>query len=139
MNSAALQTAIVTRLGAYAAFSSKVQAIYSESGVPQGADASDDSAFPYAVVGPFFQSPWDTDDTDGQSVRAQVHIYSRGKSDLVWRAICDAAYDALHKHDLVISGANTVDCLFIQQTSFSDPDGKTQRAVMEFRVTYDSI
>jgi hypothetical protein len=139
MKSAALQQAVYTRLSGFSALTDLVQAIYSESGAPQPSDAGDNSLFPYVIVGPFTGSPWDTDGTPGQTCIVKVNVYSRGKSDLEWRAIADQVYEALNRHDLSISGADTVDCLFQDMSSFPDPDGKTTRAVLDFRVTYGII
>jgi hypothetical protein len=139
MKSAALQQAIYSRLNGYSALTDLVQGIYSESGAPQPDDAGDGSDFPYVIAGPFTAAPWDTSGTPGQTSIVKVNIYSRGKSDLEWRAIADQVYNALNRHELSISGANVVDCLFENMSSFPDPDGKTTRAVIEFRVTYGII
>lgn len=137
MNSAGLHQALYSRLANVTAVSSKVIGIYSE--VPQAAQSEDDAAFPFITLGPHVFRPFDTDDDDGQQVAVQVHIWDRYTSELTRGALRDAVYDALHKFDLSISGANTVDCLFETANGFDDPDGKTHHIVMQFRVTYDSI
>lgn len=137
MNSTNLHQAIYTRLAGYTALTSKVVGIYSQ--VPQPDDAQLDSAFPYVTLGPYFHTPFDTDDDDGQRVAAQIHIWDRSTTELTRAAIQDAIYDALHKFDLVISGANTIDCLFESAVKMYDPDGKTSHSVLTFRITYNGI
>jgi hypothetical protein len=138
MNSASLHRALYTRLSNATGVGSVVTAIYGRK-APQPAEPEDSSAFPYITLGPHTMRPFDTDDDDGQSVLANVHIWDRYSSELARGALTDAVYDALHKYDLPVTGANLLDCLFTTSNSFDDPDGKTVHTIMQFRVTYTEI
>lgn len=137
MNSVALHQAIYTRLAGFTALTSQVVGVYSK--VPQPDQAEDDAAFPFVTIGPHTRRPFDTDDDDGQQVTAAIHVWDRFTSELSRAAVRDAVYDALHKYDLPISGADTLDCLFINEGGFEDPDGKTFHSILQFRVTYTGI
>jgi len=137
MNSVALQQAIYTRLAGFTALTSKVSGIYSD--VPSPDDAADNSAFPYVMFNFPSIQPMDTKDSDGGNAVVHIHTFARGGSDLPRRAIEDAIYDALHKHDLAISGANTIAVRFETKTEMDDPDGVTKHSVQTFRITYDDI
>jgi len=143
MNVDQLEAAIVSRLGAVSAVTDllgsvpggyQTHAIYTM--VPQADMSEDDSYFPFIKVGPATGAPWDTDDTEGAAVVVPVNVTAR---DNTLSEVMDAVYDALHRFDLVISGANTVDCLAEQVTGYDGPDGVTRHRVCTFRVTYDSI
>lgn len=139
MNLANLQQAVFTRLSNFVALTSQLagDGIYARK--PQD-DASEATApFPYITFSLPSALPWDTDDTDGAEVILRVHVWSRSQSMLVPQGIMDSVYDCLHKHQLVIAGANTVDCLFITSEFMDDPDGVTTHGIVDFRVTYDSI
>ena len=137
MNSANLHRALYTRLTGATGLSGVITGVYAH--VPQPDNAGDVAAFPYITLGPHTRSPFDTDDDDGQSVRVNVHLWDRYSSELTRSAVRDAIYDALHKYDLAVTGADLLDCLFVNETGFPDPDGKTFHTVMGFRVTYTGI
>lgn len=130
-----LRQALYARLDAQVGAS--VQGVYAK--VPQADQSEDDSAFPYITIGAFTTSPFDTDDENGVSVLADVSVWSRATSVLATSDIVSAVYAALHKHDLVIAGANTVDCLFSAMNELDDPDGRTTQDVLTFRITYDAV
>lgn len=134
MNSAALQQAVYDRLTGDATLMAMVVGVYTNP--PQADDSADASAFPYLTLGPFVMTPYDTKDTDGQVALVDVHIWSRGTSDLAWRQIADRIYLTLQKHELTVSGTDVLDCRFDGQTDFDDPDGLTHHAVLTFRVLY---
>lgn len=125
-----LQRALYTRLNAEI---TGVTGVYDTP--PQSDDSGDDSAFPYIKIGPFIPAPWDTDGSNGITVLADISLASR-TTGLTRRGIMGQIYSALHKYDLPITGANTVDCLFEAETDFEDPDNITHRNVATFRVTY---
>lgn len=135
MRTPELQQAIYDRLTGYFPLMSKIVGVYTR--VPQATEPEDDSAFPYVTIGPFNVSPFDTKLDNGAEVVAQVHIWSRGNSDLAWREIEQAIYNALHKYrPLAVASANVIDCLFESSTDTDDPDGLTTHVVMSFRITY---
>lgn len=135
MKTAALQQALYDRLSGFTALTDLVEAIYTR--VPQASESEDDSVYPFVTIGPFNVTPFDTKIDNGGTVVVQVHIWSRGNSDLAWRAIEEQVYNALHKYtDLAVTGANLIDCLFESSTDTDDPDGLTTHVIMSFRVTY---
>jgi pterin-4a-carbinolamine dehydratase len=101
-----------------------------------------DAAIPYTVVEDVASNPWDTKTSDGGDQLIQVTTYCRPKdfnsaTDLA-NQTAQAAYDALHKFDLVVSGSNVVNCLFEESPGLiTDPDGVTRYRPMTFRVVYD--
>lgn len=139
MNLANLQQSVFTRLSNFTALTSQLagQGVYARK--PQDVNAESTTPFPYVTFSFPSGLPFDTDSKDGAEVILQVHVWSRSQSMLVHQAIMDSIYDALHKFQLVISGANTVDCLFTTSQFMDDPDGVTTHGIMEFRVTYDGI
>lgn len=139
MNSANLHQAVYTRLAGFTALTSQLGSVGVQSQVPQPDDAGNASAFPYVTFSFPDLSPWDTDDIDGIDATLRVHVWSRSQSDLTWKRIVDSVYDCLHKYQIPIAAANTVDCLFTSSTVMDDPDGITLHGVVEFRITYDGI
>ena len=135
MKIAALQQAIYDRLNSVPAITDAVTGIYTS--VPQSAQSEDDSAFPYITLGPVAVSPNDTKTDNGAQALFDVHIWSRSKSDLTWRAIADDVYDALQKYDaLPVAGVTVIDCRFDGSAEFADPDGVTQHQVSTYRIAY---
>lgn len=133
MNLKELQQGLYTRLNTQVG--SSFTGIYTD--VPQAEDSEADSAFPFITIGPFAASNDDTKDDNGAEVLAQVHIWSRSTSALVWRGLHDAVYDALQDYrSLSVTGANIVNVLFEDSDDIADPDGKTTHIVMRFRITY---
>lgn len=135
MKTEALQQAIYDRLNGVTEITDAVTGIYTK--VPQAAQSEDGSAFPFVTIGPFTPTPWNTDDTKGVTVLADVGVWSRSNSDLARRSISDDVYDALDRYQLSITGANTVDCLFENMVELDDPDGVTTHSILTFRITYD--
>lgn len=139
MNSANLHQAVYTRLAGFTALTSQLGTSGVLSRVPQPDEPEDNAAFPYVTFSFPDLNPFDTDDIDGIEATLRVHVWSRSQSDLVWKRVVDSVYDCLHKYQIPISGANTVDCLFTDGTVMDDPDGYTTHAVSTFRITYDGI
>lgn len=139
MNLAGLQQAVFTRLSNYTALTSLLsgQGIYARK--PQDDASESTTPFPYVTFDFPSVLPWDTDNINGAEAVLRVHVWSRSQSALVGQAIMDAAYDALHKFQITISGANTMDCLFLRSQSMDDPDGVTTHGILDFRITYDGI
>lgn len=139
MNSAALHQAIYTRLAGFTALTSQLSSVGVLSRVPQPDDAGDASDFPYITFYVGGADGWDTQTTDGIQSSLQVDVWSRSQSDLQRKAIIDSVYDCLHRFDLVIAGANTVNCLFQSKDEIDDPDGVTTHTFATFLISYDSI
>jgi len=139
MNSAALHQAIYTRLSGFTALTSQLSALGVMSSVPHPDDAGDAADFPYVTFQVTGMDQWDTQTQDGITASLQVDVWSRSRSDLVMKAVIDSVYDCLHRFDLVIPGANTVNCLFENMGEIDDPDGVTTHGFATFAITYDSI
>ena len=143
MNLTELQEAIVARLGAVTAITDtlgvvpgayQTHAIYTR--VPQSINSEDNAPFPFVTVSIVAPSAFDTKTDTGADVTIDVHVWSRGNTLAAPLAIADAIYDALHRHDLTVSGANVVNCLFENGAMMMDPDGVTVHLIRSFRVTY---
>ncbi len=133
MNLAEVQQALHARLTAQVG--AQVTGVYTRAPDPQ--DAAKSSGYPYITLGPLVAGPNDTKTNTGGTVAAQVHIWARTRSALSWRRLHDETYEALHRYDLPVTGANVIDCLFENSNDLPDPDGKTTHVVMQFRVTYE--
>lgn len=135
MKLAAVQQAVYTRLNSVTAITDAVTGIYTF--VPQVVDSEDDSAFPYITLGPVSVTPDDSKTDDGAQAIFDVHIWSRSKSALTWRAIADDVYDALQKYDaLAVAGVTVIDCRFDSSAEFDDPDGVSHHQIGTYRITY---
>lgn len=132
MNAEAIHQAIYTRLSAQVGAS--YTGIYTD--VPQAADAEDDTAYPFLVIGPYNFAPNDTKTSNGFDVVVTTHIWTRDHSPLVREALRSGMYDALQKFALTATGCNIIDCRFDSSVDYDDPDGKTRHIVIDWRVTY---
>jgi len=103
--------------------------------VPYLPDGMPSSSFPYVVVGDDSSVMWDTDDTQGQEVTAELHIWSRYPGMKECKQIMGEIYNILHRATLSISGYNVIDCLNEFSEAMVDPDGETRHGVMRFRLT----
>lgn len=102
--------------------------------VPQAVDAGDNSAFPYVTIGDDLSSEFDTDTSIGFDTDCTIHVWSRYRGKREVKQIQKAIYDALHLHNLSVSGYHTVMVLFETADSFMDADGITRHGVMVFRI-----
>ena len=125
-----LQEAIKTRLEAFAALTAL--------GVGDILDhATQDAAFPYVVIGDDTSNPMDTHGTVGSDNTVTIHTWSRYRGRKETKEIQREIYNALHRHALVVSGVDTVDCQWEFGESFLDEDGLTRHGVQRFRVLLD--
>lgn len=132
MRSWELQQAVFTRLGAFAAVTALVGArIYDHA--PQ------DVVFPYIVVGDTTANEFDTDTSSGADHTVTVHAWSRYRGRKEVKQIQRAIYEALHRHDLAVTGAQTVTCDWQYAENFVDGDGLTRHGVTRFRVLLDEV
>ena len=124
-----LQKAIYSRLTGFAALMALADSVYDH--VPQEAN------FPYVVIGDDAYAPLDTHDTIGSDSTATVHTWSRYRGLKETKQIQREIYNALHRHSLSVTGADTTDCQFIFGDIFLDQDGLTRHGVQQFRVMLD--
>lgn len=107
--------------------------------VPQAVDAGDNSAFPYVTIGEDSASEFDTDTSTGFDTDVTIHVWSRYRGRREVKQIQQAIYDALHLHDLSVSGYHTVMVLFESADSFMDADGITRHGVTIFRIVTEDV
>jgi len=140
MKSAALQQAIYTRLNdtsvtsllstAYAPLS----AIFTD--VPQSVDAEKDSGFPFITIGADTITPFDDKDSPGGNAIVQIDIWDRASSMLDLKALVDVVDARLRRQALTITGATHITTEMDSCAFSRDPDGKTKRALMIYRVLW---
>lgn len=140
MKSAALQQAIYTRLNDTSVTSllstayAPLAAIFTD--VPQAADPEKESDFPLVVIGAGTIAPYDTKDAPGGSALVQIDVWDRATSMLDLKAVCDAIDARLRRQSLSISGATHITTELESVTFARDPDGKTKRALILYRVLW---
>jgi hypothetical protein len=140
MKSEALQQAVYTRLNdssvtallstAYA----PLAAIFTD--VPQAADSELESHFPFITIGADTINPFDDKDAPGGSGIVQIDIWDRAASMLDLKGLADVVDARLRRQALTITGATHItteldSCVFTR-----DPDGKTKRALILYRVLW---
>lgn len=136
MNSANLQQAVYTRLNGFTGLTALLGTAGIRTRVIQETQPESNAPFPYVTIELPSIQPLDTKDENGGNSIIRCHVWSRSQSELIRRAVEDQIYDALQKHDLSITGANTIDCRFESSSEFEDPDGVTTHGIVDFRVTY---
>jgi hypothetical protein len=140
MKSAALQQAIYTRLNhssvtallstAYA----PLAAIFTD--VPQALDAEKESNFPFITIGADTINPFDDKSNLGGNAIVQVDIWDRASSMLDLKALADAVDARLRRQALAISGVTHITTELDSSVFTRDPDGKTKRALLLYRVLW---
>lgn len=140
MKSAALQQAVYNQVNhssvtallstAYA----PLPAIFTD--VPQAVDAENQTDFPFITIGADTITPFDDKDNPGGSAVVQVDIWHRASSMLELKAVADAVDARLRRQALSISGVTHI-TTELESSAFSrDPDGKTKRALLLYRVLW---
>lgn len=140
MKSAALQQAIFTRLN-NAAVTSLLSTAYAPlpaifTDVPQAIDAEKETQFPFITIGADTITPFDDKDSPGGNAIVQVDIWSRAKSMLTLKALADAVDARLRRQPLSISGVTHITTELDSSAFTRDPDGKTKRALLLYRVLW---
>lgn len=140
MKSAALQQAVFTRLNdasitallstAYA----PLPAIFTD--VPQSIDAERESDFPFVTIGADTITPFDDKDAPGGNAIVQIDLWDRASSFLDLKALADAVDARLRRQALTISGATHITTELESSTFTRDPDGKTKRGLLLYRVMW---
>lgn len=106
-------------------------------GPPQVEDPSDNSMFPYVVIGADSASPFDTDTETGMTVTATIDVWSRAEEFAEAKTIMAAIYGLLHRQDFTISGYTLVGCDLEFEETLRDPDGETRHGVQRYRIVYE--
>lgn len=137
----ALQTAIYDRLRTDAMLTAKLAtysghpAVFDE--VPQVDDPSDNSLFPYVVIGDDTASPFDTDTEVGTAATVTIHVWSRSCDFAQTKDIQQAIYNRLHRQDFTISGYALVGCDLEFEEAVRDADEVTRHGVQRFRIVFE--
>jgi hypothetical protein len=140
MKSDDLQTAIYNRLNDSSVTSllstsySPLAAIFTD--VPQAADSELETAFPFITIGADTINSFDSKDDLGGSAIVQIDVWDRATSMLDLKAVVDAVDARLRRQDLSISGVTHITTELESCTFSRDPDGKTKRALILYRVLW---
>lgn len=140
MKAADLQTAVYTRLNDASVTAllstaySPLPAIFTD--VPQAADSELETAFPFITIGADTINPFDSKDDLGGSAVVQIDVWSRASSMLGLKALAEAVDGRMRRQPLNIAGVTHIttemdNCVFSR-----DPDGKTKRALILYRVLW---
>ena len=133
-----IQQSIYSRLANDPTLSNIIVKVYDS--VPQAEDAALDTDFPYITIGDILTEDWSTDDSSGTESQQNIHIYSRYRGTKEIKDIQHIIYNLLNRYELEVTNANTVLCDFNgTQAEFLEPDGKTRRAVIGFRILLDTV
>lgn len=135
-----LQTAVYTRLNDASVTAllstaySPLPAIFTD--VPQAADSELETAFPFITIGADTINPFDSKDDLGGSAVVQIDVWSRASSMLGLKALAEAVDGRMRRQPLNIAGVTHIttemdNCVFSR-----DPDGKTKRALILYRVLW---
>lgn len=139
MRLAALQAAIYNRLN-HASVTDLLSPAYSAVAIftdtPQPIDAGASNLFPYITYGVTSVAAFDTDDEPGGNAIVQVDVWHRLSSDVALNTLTDAVDARLRRQPLAIPGTTHINTGLENMTMTEDPDGKTKRIMMLFRVLY---
>ena len=140
MNTKGVAEAIRARLAGFSALAGNVEYIGFDK--PQDAEPEALGPFPYKGICLISAHPWDTKTSDGGNELFQVTTFCRPTATASAYSqaleLSQAAYDALHKFDLSVSGSNVVNLLWDSSPGMmTDPDGVTVYRPMDFMVVYD--
>lgn len=104
--------------------------------VPQAADSELESMFPFITLGGDTINPFDSKDDLGGSAIVQIDVWDRQSSMLRLKSIAEAVDARLRRQPLNISGVTHI-TTELDSVNFSrDPDGKTKRALILYRVLW---
>lgn len=102
-----------------------------------------DQGFPYLTIGEAIHNEWDTDDTLGNNVSIDVHVWSRygkkyrGRKEA--KEIQGLIYKALHRQELTYETYDIISVDFENSQTFKDADGLTVHGVSTFRILIDEV
>lgn len=140
MKSDDLQQAIYTRLNdssvtsLLSTYYNPLPAIFTD--VPQADDSELETAFPFLTIGGDTINPFDSKDDFGGSAIVQIDVWDRAASMLDLKTLVDAIDARLRRQPLAISGVTHI-TTELDSCNFSrDPDGKTKRALILYRVLW---
>ena len=100
--------------------------------LPSGMPNAD---FPYVVIGEADGLPFDNDTDLGQSVWADLHVWSRAEGMKETKLILGEVYAILHRGNFSLAGYSVLDVLFESSMTKLDEDGETRHGVARYRLT----
>lgn len=146
MNPAALQDALFNVLSGDATLLAELSTAWTDSAgsidavftdLPEE-NAEDDAFYPFVSFGRDATMPFDTKTSDGGSALVEINVWTRSADYVQAKQIAERIWALLHNQSLTISGCDHI-LTKMQDADFSlDPDGKTRRALMFFRIVYDN-
>jgi len=89
---------------------------------------------PYVVVGPFFDRPYDSKDTNGQRGRLRITIFSNSKDTSEIDGLKSDVIEALHQHRFDLSPSFTH---LLQRYDTTNPQSYTEDEQMIHQYTMD--
>lgn len=140
MKASALQQAVYARLNdssitaLLSAAYAPLPAIFTD--VPQAADSEAEANFPFITFGADAITPYDIKDAPGGSAIVQVDIWDRAASMLDLKMVVDAVDARMRRQAMTITGATHITTELDSCTFTRDPDGKTKRALVLYRVLW---
>ena len=140
MKSDDLQQAIYTRLNdssvtsLLSTYYNPLAAIFTD--VPQADDSELETAFPFITIGGDTINPFDSKDDLGGSAIVQIDVWDRAASMLDLKVLVDAVDARLRRQPLTISGVTHITTELDSCVFSRDPDGKTKRALILYRVLW---
>ena len=102
-------------------------------------DVSENTAYPYVVIGEETATNIDTKDKDAHEHTLTIHVWSqyRGRKEI--KNIMSSVYTTLHNASITVSGASLVNIRHEFENTLTEADGITRHGVMRFRVVvFDS-
>ncbi len=95
------------------------------------------TAYPYVVVGDDTAVPFDTDDSLGTEATVTVHAWSQYRGRAEVKELLEDIYDALHRADIAVQNAHTIESIAEFQQTIVESDGLTRHGIIRFRITVD--
>lgn len=130
-----LQKAIYNRLVAVSI--SGVKGIYDNP--TQVADPGNNALFPIITISDATASEWDDDTYTGFDTQAVIHVWSRAHHTLEAKSIQKAIYNAMHRHELSITGSALITCEHQSSNTVRDPDGVTIHGISQYRIISTNV
>jgi hypothetical protein len=104
--------------------------------VPQAADSELETAFPFVTISADTINPFDSKDDLGGSAIVQIDVWDRAASMLDLKAVVDAVDGRMRRQPLSIAGVTHITTELESCTFSRDPDGKTKRGLILYRVLW---
>lgn len=96
----------------------------------------DDQPYPYITFGDHSGEPWDVFGRDGQESRVTMFVWSQARGYEEGLTIANRVNELLHNANLNLAsgGMSTVLLRLEMMDTMREPDGRTRRAVLRYRL-----